>query len=109
MTDENGVLIPDDVRLYLERLLIEAGIQPTNAELRTSMITELFGRVQHQIFLDLLAKLSDERLAEFEQLATSGAPESQISLFLQGAVLNSSDVVAQSLLDFKDTFLSSLA
>ncbi len=107
--DGSDATLPSEVLIFLERLLEEAHAKPTNDELKKVMITELAGRLQQQVVLDLLNKLPQEKFDEFETLMTQHPEQNHITSFLKTSVPGSEEIVAQSLLDFKDVFLASTA
>lgn len=100
------IAIPSEVLFFLERLLEDANIKPTNDELRQTMMQELAGRLQQQLVLDLLNNLPEGKFDEFEQLMSGNPTQERIMLFLKMSVPHSDDVIGQSLLEFKDVFLA---
>lgn len=100
------IAIPSEVLFFLERLLEDANIKPTNDELRRTMMQELAGRLQQQLVLDLLNKLPEGKFDEFEQLMSGNPTQDRVMLFLKMSVPQSDNVISQSLLEFKDVFLA---
>ena len=104
--DGNEITIPEEVLIFLERVLEEGNIKPTSEELKKTMITELAGRLQQQVVLDLLNKLPEDKFDAFESTMTNHPDQEHIMLFLKASIPNSQEIIAQSLLDFKDVFLA---
>src|SRR3989338_4451315 len=96
--------VPAEVQQFLERMLEDARIAPDNVELRGTMLGELAARLQQQLILDLLDKMPETKFDEFEKLMEGNPSSERILAFLRLAVPNHADVVAHSLMNFKDNF-----
>ncbi|MCX6781166.1 MAG: hypothetical protein NT003_03590 [Candidatus Magasanikbacteria bacterium] len=99
--------LPQEVQFFLERMLDDAGIAPDNVQLRGVMVTELAGRLQQQLILDLLDKMAEDKFPEFETLMETNPSSDRILLFLKLSIPNNDEIVAASMLAFKNTFVAS--
>lgn len=107
LTTQSGALVvPPEVQHFLERLLEDAGIAPENPELRLTMLAELAARLQQQIILDLLDKLDQAKFDEFEKIMETNPSPERIISFLKLSIPGNIEIVSQTMLDFKDTFVS---
>lgn len=105
-TQPGALVIPPEVQHFLERMLDDAGIAPQNPDLRTTMMAELAARLQQQIILDLLDKLEQGKFDEFEKLMETNPSPDRIIGFLKLAIPGNVEVVSQTMLNFKDTFVA---
>jgi hypothetical protein len=91
---------------FITQLFEEANIRPTTENLRATMLQETFTRLQQNILLDLLGALPDDRLEDFKKIAEETPDQEHIMNFLKVAVPNSTELIGESLLDFKNAFLN---
>ncbi len=105
-THPDAIIIPPEVEHFLSRMLEDAGIAPQNPELRTTMMSELAARLQQQIILDLLDKLDQQKFDEFEKMMETNPSSDRIIGFLKLAVPGNVEIVSQTMLNFKDTFVA---
>lgn len=105
-TPSGAQIMPPEIVHFLNRILEEAGIAPENPELRTTMMSELAARLQQQIILDLLDKLDQQKFDEFEKLMETNPSPDRIISFLKLSIPGNVEIVAQTMMDFKDTFVT---
>lgn len=105
-TQSDAIAVSPEVQQFLERLLEDAGIAPENPDLRFTMLAELAARLQQQVILDLLDKLDQQKFDEFEKLMETNPSPERIISFLKLSIPQNVEIVSQTMLDFKDTFVS---
>ncbi len=94
---------------FLARMFEEAKISPTTEELRETMMKETLQRLQHHLLLDLLGALPENRMEDFKKIAEEKPDQEKIMNFLKEAIPNSDEIIGESLLEFKNTFLNAPA
>lgn len=107
-TELDTVALSPEIRHFLTRLLEDAGITPTNEELTEKMLGDLAARLQQQIILDLLDKMPEATFDAFEKLMETNPSADRIIGFLKLNVENHADLIAQSMMNFKDNFVTAV-
>lgn len=94
---------PEEIRVFLEDLLQEAGIAPEQAELKDEMIDDLETRLQTRL-MQVLAENADEQTLEtFSGMVEQdpvGAQE-----FLASKINNLPQLFFQAMAEFREAFL----
>lgn len=104
-TNTDPVVIPKEIRIFLERLLLDADISPKNNELKETMLQELAQRLVHQLSLDLLSSLPEDKFDAFEKFLDENPNQTEIVNFLKINIPQSDEIIGRTLLEFKDVFL----
>lgn len=102
----DAATVAPEVQHFLERMLEDAQIAPDNIELKSTMLGELAARLQQQLILDLLDKMPEAKFPEFERLMEGNPSSDRILAFLKVSVPTHADVVAHSMMNFKDNFVA---
>ncbi len=99
------LLIPEEIRGYLDSLLKDAGMTSLDAEMHEEMIKELYVRLDNFITTTIIDKLPPEHLEEFVKMNEDLKPQSEIEQYLKENMPNSQDVLSQAFIDFRDLYL----
>lgn len=105
-TEFDTIMLSPEIKHFLSRLLEDAKIAPDSAELRETMLTDLAARLQQQIILDLLDKMPEATFDAFEKLMETNPSPERIISFLKLNIDNHVDLIAQSMMNFKDNFVA---
>lgn len=96
--------IPPDIRIFLESLLEDAGMQLTD-ELKEAMVADLYNKLEKKMIADALENMKSEDVDEFVKLIQSSKDQTQIQQYINSHLPNAKDIFVQSLVDFKTYFL----
>lgn len=100
---ENQSLSIDD---FVNRLVNEKGFDEVEDEVRDQIKTDLRDRVEDRINATILQNLPPEKLEEMDKLLENGGPQ-EIQSFCRENIENLDEVIAQALVDFRNTYLKS--
>lgn len=98
-------LFPFQLQVFFDKLLDEAGFGGVSSELKKAMIQDLSLRLETWLFQDLKKHLKEKELQQLEELISQGASQQELQGFLVKTIPDCQNIIAQSILDFKDTFL----
>ena len=104
MTDNQTSQIPQDIRTFLENLLEDSGLVLT-AEMKESMIEELYPRLEQKLIADAIEHMKPEDADEFAVLIQSNKSQEELQQFILTRLPNAQDIFASSLVDFRNYFL----
>lgn len=97
--------ISPDIKLFLENLLEDAGMQLTD-ELKESMIVDLNNRLEKKLIADAIDNMQPQDVEAFiALLQQSNGDKVQVESFINSKVPNSKEVFMKSLVDFRNYFL----
>lgn len=92
-------------KAFFDRIFEEAGFQNLSPALKEKMYQDLTSRLSEWLFQDTKKHLSKEQLKKFEDLVAQGASQEELQAFLLQNIPDCQNIIAQSMLNFKDTFL----
>jgi hypothetical protein len=104
---DTSINVPPEIRIYLEGLLIDAGMTSTEENLHEEMINELYLRLDNFIVATIINNIPDEDLEEFIRLNEEKRPKEELEKFLKEKIPNFQDVFAQAFIEFRDLYLGS--
>ncbi len=105
-TDTKDVVIPIEVRLFLEDLINESKMPVFDVETKQQLIYELFDRLDKFLSIKLAENLTEEQTDEFIKLNKENKPKEEIDAFLSKSIPDVQDVFIQAFSDFRDFYLS---
>lgn len=98
--------IPDEIRNFLEGILQDAGMTAIDERMRQDMLKELYNRLDDYMLSTIVEKLSPEKTEEFTKMAESGKTREELEAYLKANIANAVEVFAQSMLEFRNLYLS---
>ncbi len=102
---QNGMQIPEEMKLFLESCLWDKGMRDLPEEMKTEMIRNLAVRLQTWLLQSALAKLKDSDISEFDKLTEQSPDPAIIQSFLREKIPNIDEVFGNAMLTFKQTYL----
>lgn len=93
------------LEMFIERLLDEKQFKDLEPEVRDQLKKDLTGRATDHMNAALLTELSSEQLNEFEKMMDEGKSEKEIRAFLATHIKEMDQVVAASLIRFRNSYL----
>ena len=98
--------MPEQIKAYLEKLLADKGIKGISPELAADMVESLYKRLQAYLFTDLTKNISAALAKELNQKMEQGLlSEEQALEWLTGRVKNINEILAKSMIEFRDIYL----
>lgn len=96
---------PAEVRVFLEKMLVDGGMADVVPEVKEQMIDDLMTRLQSCVFAAVLAKLPEQDLPAFNELADRNAPQDDVQRFLVEHVPDIDAITGQAMLDFRAIYV----
>lgn len=97
--------IPQETKDFFDRILTEAGLHNLAPTLKEKMYQDLSSRFNEWIYQDLKKHLKPKKLQDFESLVEKGVSSEELQNFFLKNIPNCQNLIAESMLTFKDTFL----
>lgn len=104
----SGLVIPIEIRNFLEGLLQDAGMTTLDAEMHEEMIKELYARLDNYITSTIASNLPEESAEEFIRLNEEERSQDEIQQFLQDKLPDAQQVFAQAFSEFRDLYLGNV-
>jgi hypothetical protein len=90
---------------FVEKLLEEKQFQNLEPEVHAQLKKDLIGRAEDCINTAILEELSESDLKEFETMVDQGAPAPELQAYLTAHVNDMEQVVAGTLLRFRNSYV----
>lgn len=91
---------------FVERLIMEKDFENIDSEVREQIRQDLLERVEERINATILENMPTEKLEEFNALLNS-ANSDEIQSYCQKNISKLDEIIAESLVQFRDTYLNS--
>lgn len=106
--DQNKLVIPPEVRTYLEGILKDANMTEMDETMREEMINELFARLDSYMTTVIIDNMPAENIDEFIKLNEEKKPREEIEAYLKEKMPNAQEVLTKAFMDFRDMYLSNV-
>lgn len=100
-----AIAIPEEIRSFLEGMLLEANLYTNDAAMNEGIVAELFIRFTTYLNSRVLDFIPEEKLADLEKLITSDTSAEAIDAFIAKHIPNYEDVYTKILVEFKEKML----
>ena len=90
---------------FIKRLIEEKNFQNLEYEVMEQIKSDLTERIEDRINVTILENIPKEKLEEFNAVLDNANSE-EIQAFCQNNIANMDEVIAKSLLDFRNTYLN---
>ncbi|MCA9372345.1 hypothetical protein KC726_05635 [Candidatus Woesebacteria bacterium] len=106
--NQKTLAIPGPIKLFLESLIDDAGVDIVDAVMKEEMVKELFARLDSYIATQIVAALPDDKLEGFMDLNKKQATQQEIEQYLKDNISNYSEVITNTMIDFRDIYLGNV-
>ncbi|HVZ67772.1 MAG TPA: hypothetical protein VG917_05965 [Patescibacteria group bacterium] len=106
--DQNKLMIPPEVKTFLEGILTDANMVTTDDAMRDEMIGELFVRLDSYMTTVIIDNMPAENIDEFIKLNEEKKPREEIEAYLKEKMPNAQEVLTKAFMDFRDMYLSNV-
>lgn len=103
--NDHPVVIPPEIREFLENLLTDANILNLDETQREGMIQELFVQLDNFIAATVVKSLPPEKLEEFMKMSEEKRPQEELQTFLQSNVPDAQKVFTDAFTQFRNLYL----
>lgn len=100
--------IPDDVKIFLESILMDAGMTTLDAQGKDDMIRELYTRLDSYLVNTIVDNMPEDALDEFTKINETSKDREEIEKFIKEKVPNSEEIFARAFLEFRDLYLGNV-
>lgn len=100
--------IPQEIRVFLESLLNDAGMTNLDKDMHEDMLKELFVRLDSFMLTTIVEGLPAEKLEEFTKMAESGKDRAMLEQYLKANIPNATEVFGRAMLEFRDIYLGNV-
>ncbi len=104
----NNKKITPQMQLFLENLLIDAGLKFTDESAKQKIIEDLYFKLDEFLGVVIEENLSDDDLVEYFSLRVANTNAETLEKFLKAKIPNFDDLIPRAMLDFRNIYLSSL-
>lgn len=94
-----------DISEFIRRLVEEKNFESVDLEVMRQIKSDLTERVEDRINATILENMPKEKLEQFSVLLDSANSE-EIQAFCQSNIANLDEVIAQALVDFRNTYIN---
>lgn len=98
--------IPDEVRSYLEEVIVQAKLPVFDDETKKQLVQELFIRLDKFLALKIVENLSPEDVETFAKMNTEKKPQEEIDAFIAEHIPDADLMFEQAFVDFRDFYLT---
>ncbi len=109
INNDNQLVIPNDIRAFLEGLLDDTNMSTLDSQVREEMIKELFARLDNYMTSSIVENLKEEDMEEFIKMGSEGKGKEEIEKFITDKIPNAQEVFSQAMIDFRDMYLGNVA
>jgi len=101
-------MMPQEIRIFLEKVIEEKKFDNLSPELREAMIASMYPRLQAFIFTAVTKELDAETAKELDRMMEGGADfsQSEFQMFLRGRLKNIDEITAAAMLEFRAVYLN---
>lgn len=93
---------------FVDSLIDQKEFPDLSPEVREEIKRDLLERVDSFITAKLIAALSDDDVASFEQMLNDGKSQEELQQFMQSHVSNPTELVTEALTEFKGVYLGTI-
>ena len=94
------------IESFVGKLIEEKGFSGLDNEVMNQIKIDLMERVEDRINAAILENMPKDKLEEFDSLLDS-ADSREIQMFCQNNIANLDEIIAQTLVDFRNIYLNS--
>lgn len=105
----NDLTIPQDIKIFLESILKDAGMMTLDDGAKEEMIKELFVRLDKHLTNTIVESLPDEHIDAFLKMQEENKSRQEIEQFIIDKIPNSQQVFINAFSSFRNEYLSSVA
>lgn len=100
--------MPQDVRTFLESLLLDANISFTDATQKEEMVQELYARLDYFLTSRIIEAIPPEHLDAFTKLTESTTDRVAVETFLQEHIPDIASVMQNAFSEFRALYLGNV-
>jgi hypothetical protein len=101
--------VPQEIRTFLEGILIEANLATIDADFHEEMIRQLYIRLDAFLVAKIIDALPDEKIEEFITIDVGGQDPKKIQEFLSQHIEKTQEFMMGALDEFAQLYLGSVA
>jgi len=101
----NSLNISPEIKVYLEGLLEDAGIQTVDELMKEEMIKELYARLDNFLTTTIIDNMPPDHLDTFIKMNEEKKSKEEIEMFLKEKMTNYKEVFSKAFADFRDLYL----
>ena len=98
--------IPQEIRNYLESLIVEANVTVFDEKTKEDLVQYLFGKLDRYLAAKIVEHMNPDDTKEFIRLNQEKKSQEEINHFLEGHMDNPQDVFTRAFIDFRDFYLT---
>jgi len=99
------LVIPPEIKSYLEGILSDAKMTFADASMREEMTNELFTRLDSYLTSVIVDKMPPENMDEFMKMNEDKKPKEEIENYMREKIPNTQEVMTKAFMDFRDMYL----
>ncbi|OGE31693.1 hypothetical protein A2631_00925 [Candidatus Daviesbacteria bacterium RIFCSPHIGHO2_01_FULL_44_29] len=100
--------LPQEVRVFLESIIEDAGIATLEGQMRDDLIEELYTRLDTFILSRIVEKLTPDQLKVFTKMAEDGKSRQELEEYLKENIPNAVESFAEAMMEFRELYLGNI-
>lgn len=103
---DKNVVIPQEIRNYLESLIAEANVPVFDDRSKEDLIMYLFDKLDKYLAVKIVENMSQEDTDAFIKLNQEKKSKEEIDAYIKAHMQNPEDVFTRAFIDFRDFYLT---
>ena len=100
-----AISIPEDIRIFLDHLLEDAGFTHVSEAVGEQMREDLYARLDNKLIAAAFENMPAEHVDAFSVLVDKKASGGELNAFLSENVPHAKEIFANALIDFRNSYL----
>lgn len=101
--------IPQEVMVFLEGILEDAGMTALDKDMHDEMVAELYARLDNYMVGVIIDNMPEEHLETFVKMNEENKPKEEIEKFIQEKMPKAGEVFAGAFAKFRELYLGGIA
>ncbi len=102
---DQGIEIPEEIKKFLEGIMVEAKINTDDEEMNKETLEDLFMRMVEFINLKIVDAVPEDKLEGLNELLLKNADQEEIDNYVEEALPDAQNVYNRIMLEFRDMYL----
>ena len=104
----SGLQMTQEVKVYLEGLLEDAGITPVDELMKEELLKEIYVRLDNYLATVILDNMPTEHLDTFIKMNEEKKSKEEMETFFKEKVPNYKEILTKAFADFRDLYLGNI-
>lgn len=107
--NQQQFVIPEEIKTYLEGLLVDAGITSLDEKGKEQMVKELYLRLDNYLMTVIVEAIPEDKIDAFLELQKQDKTKQELEQYIVDNIPDSQQVFTKAFGDFRDLYLQKVA